>query len=453
VAAYRDEPWFGPAIARLLPLVCVAPGTARTAPSQSLAIALGHSVEHVPTPESVAALREAVGVVRHAGVERKLARNVKPAERALASRPEVALRVPPGARPSRKRRAMLTTCLEAGWWQRLELDGTQWRDRLLADPDGAALARGLVWTLRRGDGAPEPFVPGKRAGTRVGVGGEERPLELDEDCRVRLWHPIGADPVERRAWQSRIVAARLRQPFRQVFREIYRPHADELDRTSSEVFAGHLVSVRALVGLARKEGWAIRGEDGLVRTFGPVRARFLLHHELYPGADFVSESTTLCFEQHDGGSQDGSVIGTIDPIVFSEVCRAVDLLVSVAGVGLEPATDGPVTHGGWVARRRRLDRLGEVPLGETARMRREAVEAVLADQVAAGRVVVEPRQVRVGSHAVHLATARVTRDGEPVELDLPDVGSPLAAVPWLPYDELLLQRVVQAVGALLVGSG
>lgn len=68
VAAYRDEPWFGPAIGRLLPLVCVAPGTARTVPSQSLAIALGHSIEHIPTPESVAALREALGSVRHAGV-------------------------------------------------------------------------------------------------------------------------------------------------------------------------------------------------------------------------------------------------------------------------------------------------------------------------------------------------------------------------------------------------
>ena len=55
LAAYRDEDWFRPVIAALLPLACVAPGTAKSAPSQSLAMALGHAVETVPTPESLQA--------------------------------------------------------------------------------------------------------------------------------------------------------------------------------------------------------------------------------------------------------------------------------------------------------------------------------------------------------------------------------------------------------------
>ena len=86
VAAYRDDGWFAPVIATLLPGVCVAPGTAKSAPSQSLAMALGHAVETIPTEASVEALRAALAQVRHAGVRKKLERNLKPAEKALARR-------------------------------------------------------------------------------------------------------------------------------------------------------------------------------------------------------------------------------------------------------------------------------------------------------------------------------------------------------------------------------
>ena len=86
VAAYRDDGWFAPVIATLLPQVCVAPGTAKSAPSQSLAMALGHAVETIPTAASLQALRTALAQVRHAGVKKKLERNLQPAEKALARR-------------------------------------------------------------------------------------------------------------------------------------------------------------------------------------------------------------------------------------------------------------------------------------------------------------------------------------------------------------------------------
>jgi hypothetical protein len=86
VAAYRDDSWFAPVIATLLPQVCVAPGTAKSAPSQSLAMALGHGVETIPTQASLEALRAALDQVRHAGIRKKLERNLKPAEKALRAR-------------------------------------------------------------------------------------------------------------------------------------------------------------------------------------------------------------------------------------------------------------------------------------------------------------------------------------------------------------------------------
>ena len=92
--------------------MCVAPTAAKTAPSQSLAIALGHAVETIPTPESVRALRDALATVRHAGVQ-KLARNLKPAERALGERPHTALRMTLDAKP-KKQLTMLATA-----WKRV----------------------------------------------------------------------------------------------------------------------------------------------------------------------------------------------------------------------------------------------------------------------------------------------------------------------------------------------
>ena len=94
VAALRDEPWFGKIIHSLLPKVCVAPTSASTAPSQSLAIALGHATEAAPTPEGVHALREAIRVVRHEGLKKKLSRNIKPAERALVERSDIVRAAP-----------------------------------------------------------------------------------------------------------------------------------------------------------------------------------------------------------------------------------------------------------------------------------------------------------------------------------------------------------------------
>ncbi len=90
VASYRDDGWFAPVIATLLPQVCVAPGTAKSAPSQSLAMALGHGVETIPTQASVQALRTALDQVRHAGIRKKLERNLKPAEKALRARSALA---------------------------------------------------------------------------------------------------------------------------------------------------------------------------------------------------------------------------------------------------------------------------------------------------------------------------------------------------------------------------
>lgn len=95
-----------------------------------------------------------------------------------------------------------------------------------------------------------------------------------------------------------------------------------------------------------------------------------------------------------------------------------------------------------------LNRLYDQPLGRTGRLRRAALRRVLATHIASGRVELGDRRLRLDGYDIHLATGRVTREGEPVDLALP-TGRRAVPLPFLPYDEVLLERVVHTVSHLL----
>jgi hypothetical protein len=151
------------------------------------------------------------------------------------------------------------------------------------------------------------------------------------------------------------------------------------------------------------------------------------------------------------------------------MCRAVDLLVSVAGFAIEDGTSSmpltlgdigvrmagkvvipaPATPHPRVARGIRLAHLARLNLNDMASTRRAVLARIFAQHIAAGTIVLEERHLRLGPHAIHLQTARVTKDGAPVELTFSGKRAKLHAVPWLPYDEALLQKIVDSVGVLL----
>ena len=423
VAATRDEAWYAGLIGPLLANACVAPTAARTAPSQALTVALGHAIEAVPTPEGVLALRQALALVRHAGLQKKLARHQKPAERGLAARPAVALRLLDAGLAPKPLRALLVQFFESCFVDPLALPYGEWRARLLANKTAAEFARGLVW----------------RSGAAWMLGPADQPLDAQgeavavaDDEPVTLWHPVEADEAEREAWRARILAQQLRQPLRQVFREWYRPG-------DGEIFAGYELDAMPLVGLARREGWKL-DYDGLLRRFGDLRVLFVVSDRLYPGYDGVVASGALLLRLG------GMAVPPADapPRLLSEACRAVDLLVSVAAVALD------IEDEDIYARSRRLLLLAD-QTGRDA-MGRRVLAALLAPQIAAGSIKLDGFHVEVAGARVSMRTGRVLRDGAPVDLALPASGRKLGAVPWLPYDEALLERVLQGVGALLDGA-
>ncbi|GGY03288.1 DUF4132 domain-containing protein [Massilia dura] len=420
-AAAADAPWYGDAITRLLPAVCVAPTAAKTVPSQALTTALGHAIEAVPTPESVAALREASRVVRHAGLKKKLARNVKPAERGLAARPEVALRLGDVGLPPKQQRALLAAFFDTALCRPFTLPYGEWRARLLAGAVMTDHARALVWSAGAAFMLGDGDVP-------VDAGG--RPLVLPDDAPVTLWHPVESGEAEREAWRAHVLRHRLHQPVRQVFREFYTPRPDEDDACGH--FAGYELGTVRLLGLARREGWKLDGGT-LTRRFGDVRAAFRMSWALYPGCDGTVATETIDFTR----GPMALPVRDVPPRVLSEACRAADLLVSVAAVALE-------------SEELEWPRLRLLSNGSGVHaVRRQVLERLLHAQIAAGRVAIEGFHVHAGGARVSMRTGRVMRDGAPVDLALKPASKKLGAVPWLPYDEALLERVVHSVAALL----
>jgi hypothetical protein len=245
--------------------------------------------------------------------------------------------------------------------------------------------------------------------------------------RFGIPYPLDATSVERDAWRDRLAESQIKQPFKQVFREHYVLSPEERADTTTAIFAGHVVAVTPLLGLARRERWEVGGEY-LTRSFGRWTAKLHLADSVYPGRGGGTTVGNLGIRAL--GEERPTQLGAVPPTNLSEIMRAVDLLVSASGfaVATEDADTEPESH---------LRRLAETPLGAMAEMRREALQRMLRGL---DNVRFDARHLRLGPYAIHLTTGRVTRDGEPVTVDLAKETSRTAR-PWLPYDEKLLERI------------
>ncbi|WP_189047765.1 DUF4132 domain-containing protein [Aliidongia dinghuensis] len=432
VALDRDEPWLPSVLDEMFRKVSLAPTAAKTVPSQSVAIALGHAVEAFPTPEAVATLRHVLRDLRHAGVEKKLQRNLRGAERGLAERPEIALRLPFDQPISKSQLTTLTRCLEAGLALSMVLDYDDWRVRLAEHASLKALTGTLVWRIlgaTSGSTAVLPVLERDRLTLRDVAG---TIVQAGPGSRVTLWHPSDASAEERSAWRDRLAALRIKQPFKQVFREHYPVPPDDLGETTTAMFSGHIVSIVPFLGLARRERWRLK-YDCLARSFGRWTAQLTLADPIYPGCVGATTTGNLSVSTSGGMKSLPARPGDLPAATFSEILRAVDLLVSTSGFAV--TAEDEERH-----REARLLHLAMSPPSAMTEVRKQALECALCGLDGMAGLEFDARHLRLGAYAIHLTTGRVTCAGEPVTIDVPK-RSNLVAVPWLPHDEKLLEMI------------
>lgn len=163
------------------------------------------------------------------------------------------------------------------------------------------------------------------------------------DAPVMLAHPYHLYQAESlAAWQRDIVHRRIVQPFKQAFRELYLlTPAEGETYTFSNRFAGHVLDARIAGKLFGTRGWRVTSGDVVVpyKVFRGMRAVFELpdaYH--YLGGETPITTDRIYFQSSERPSQrnwqhdEESMIPleNVPSLIFSEVMRDADLIVSVA---------------------------------------------------------------------------------------------------------------------------
>ena len=169
------------------------------------------------------------------------------------------------------------------------------------------------------------LVPAKGKATKIGA-----------DNKIRIAHCV--DLHSNGSWseyQQYCFEKQVQQPFKQIFRELYVPLQEELQEKSiSRRYAGHQVQPSKTVALLKSRGWKVDYEEGLQKVFH--KQGFMV--KMYAQADWFSpgEVESPVLEQiifHNIKTWENVAFDTIDPLIFSEVMRDIDLVVSVAHAG------------------------------------------------------------------------------------------------------------------------
>lgn len=161
-------------------------------------------------------------------------------------------------------------------------------------------------------------------------------VSLRDEEELLIAHPLHLyDSGRWSQYQQDLFERQLKQPFKQVFRELYLPNADELAQgTVSRRYAGHQVQPRKAVALLKNRQWTVSYEEGLQKVYYAEN----LIVNLYAMADWFSPSdseapTLETVQFFDRNTYKSVSFEKVPAIVFSEVMRDIDLVVSVAHVG------------------------------------------------------------------------------------------------------------------------
>ncbi|MBC7437205.1 MAG: DUF4132 domain-containing protein [Bdellovibrionales bacterium] len=506
-AGGRKEAWLPEVLRPLLALLCHAPDKiSKGMPSQTLGCKLAEEISLLPTPESISALQAAAKQTINSTVLKVLGQRVQQARTALALRPEIVLALVASGEPDKKQQTQLAKLLQASYWTGLDFSFAAWRAQLALASGAAEFVQQLIWYAQPEAGRDEGAVAfmaeaggeadGADAAASSGTAGAASktlrltnhlgaPVQLTDTARVRLWHPLHSPRDVRQAWQMQLAQRQLRQPLRQAFREHYEIQPEDLQPPPFEDnplwhanenwhYADYMLALKPMIGVARGEGWKLDKERGLLRPLGPLTLAFAVGAELYSGVDGDAESLALSFWRTVGERQVRVPLSAVPPVLYSEACRAVDLLVSVSAyafTGNDPRGPITVAQAGLhmmsmaappaqapappvhpvVKRARRVQYLGSLNIADMTAMRAQVLAQAFAAQVESGRLKIEGHIATAGEYTVNLSTAKTSRGGEQVEVKVAKAGKgkSLAALPWLPYDEALLEKLAGTLAALI----
>lgn len=172
-------------------------------------------------------------------------------------------------------------------------------------------------------------------GTLMGVGPLEK-YSIQTHDEIFIAHP--AHLLESGNWsdfQRDLFARKVKQPFKQVFRELYLPNQDELaEGIGTRRYAGHQIQPQKAVALLKNRLWTTSYEVGLQKVYYKENIIVQLNAlaDWFSPAD-VEYPTLETVEFFDRITFKPLEIKNIPKLIFSETMRDIDLVVSIAHVG------------------------------------------------------------------------------------------------------------------------
>jgi hypothetical protein len=230
----------------------------------------------------------------------------------------------------------------------------------------------------------------------MGLKGDRIPL-TNETIIAHSYHIFRSGTLAE--WQREIVHRRIVQPFKQAFRELYLiTPAERETRIFSNRFAGLILESRVAGSVFHVRAWLLEGEypvptkpfptKGLEACFVFPDAGHILAEEPIITSDQIYFLPRPYLPEHRNSPDEGQIpLEEIDPIIFSEVMRDADLVVSVAQRG----------EGGL--------------LSDEAYERRGELVTALIEDLDLPRVKIDGHFAKVkgklAKYRVHLGTARI----------------------------------------------
>ena len=188
------------------------------------------------------------------------------------------------------------------------------------------------------------YISGEQSGFLNGsvltdYSGAERKMSGEQ--KLRIAHPL--DLWQSKNWQDYqklLFERKVKQPFKQVFRELYVKTEEELEKFNSTRYAGNQIQPRKTVGCLKSRRWVADYEDGLQKIYYKenIVARIYALADWFSPSD-VEAPTLEWVEFSDRKTFKPIKIEEVPERIFSEVMRDVDLAVSVAHAGgVDPET-------------------------------------------------------------------------------------------------------------------
>lgn len=160
-------------------------------------------------------------------------------------------------------------------------------------------------------------------------------LSLAPSAPLKIAHPYHLlQSGQWRDWQAYMFEHKIKQPFKQVFRELYIVNTDEQGQKKSLRYAGHQINPSQAVALLKTRGWQVSYDDGPRKVYYKqnIVASLYAQADWFTPADVEAPAIEgVYFYNRLTGER--LVLDAIPATIFSEIMRDLDLVVSVAHVG------------------------------------------------------------------------------------------------------------------------